>query len=1574
MQSSEYLFQVTQSLNDNLSKTNKTLNKTGDLSQEINKSMTKTKDNSSGLNKSTELWNKSLNKVKSAFNSIKGQLTKIAGLIGGLFSLTAIVQSTKELFLMNQRITDISYQMGHAGENVSQLRKEMLGVQRATGQALSEVEKMYTGLMELRVPQEMLRQLATDGLRFSEVTGAGEESVKNLIGELNRMGGMGADSISNVMANIVQVQREFGMASQSVEALTDHISKTTQWLSNMGKSAGEIEEFQKGTIKLAASFEDVGVKADEAASIVERLLDPGELENNALLYSKLGISIQDAMEGNINPDEVAKGLQGVGKELQNMGGPQASALAQSMGMNLQQLRQMGNMDLSGVTKEMGLAADGSKELAQAQEDQETPARKLQHLWENLKGTISNVLDKFMPVIEKGLNAFAGMSEGILENINNLVDGDFASVLGNIVSTLGKILNLFTNPKTLVAGVLGVLFVFKMIKNKLHSTMTEAGEKLGDGIRRSSPVIEEGVISAMEMASEKSSITFAAKMKSKMREWNDDARERMEETFEYSARMGQSKLREAFTKEDVFAPAKKLNALAARMNEHLAYGVQPLEKQSKQIKIQNERRMESLKFNQTELQNRKNLLTQLKQEADVEHQSILQARELNEEKLKQAKQAGLTAVQLERVKISYDEQNKILDTRAEKLEDYLNKRNQEIISLDGDIKKQYEKDLALLSITQRQEMLNDLAKQREEIETSSLKTLNDQKNEIEKELGFRNEQISLLERAKKVAEESNDSKKAFEINEELRKQNSLRQEQLNMLDETGYSIAEQEKMLENITAKEGPIRESFAMAGDEFYNSIEGTGSKLKAFFNNTMGDPIRNTFEKSIKSAKSSMSAISDMVSLKNIKSKLKEVGDGNLGKGILKSAASASKTIGSGVLKASSKTASGIKKALSGGAKMIGGGMKAALGPIALLGGILMSTLGESGGFKDVIEKLKTFFQGFIEKLQPAIESLMNIILELLDPIMQTLSPILNSLIEELMPIFEMIGGVISDLMKDLMKPGGPLEMLGSAIKELMPVVRDLLMGALETVGKVLSALVPIVLDLVKSLMPIVSSIIKSLMPIFQGVVPALLKVVGALLPIVLKLVNLLLPPLLFVLGTLVSAIGGFIFALGKALGLIPGLGKVGDALTEVGSEVNSAGKEMRDSAAELADSNRGLGEIMDENSRQLALNNQRQKNASRMTDTLSSKMGQNSEVTQNMTAEEISTAVAGMDSTSELRKAVIDNVNAIRDQLKENEENKMKESLIEGMQDFYNDDSMKNFMGRHLSNEIKNNNNFEYQGSGHYRRMTSESQEEYDRLRKEGRIELIRNNANDEVNALLDTLINSGDEDNLNQFLNVLSGVSNSGVREIEKGDFSNFLEGSAEELIEASSSREASRLLEEDLIKTMVRGAGVSDLRELSRTQRNDITQLAEAMAEASINNDKEEMDRLLRERGNLLGKIVAGQMELVEETKSSNENEEDLEGVTTKLYPAIVEASASGMRISEHAREVGGLSAEERTARSSEVAARESERTNTLLEEQTAEQKRANDLEEQRIALERERVQEEAKRRSELRTQSMQVGLG
>jgi len=431
--------------------------------EETNKVASLTNDKISEMEQNLSKGAGVLDKMKGSLNSVVRTFSRVGTTMGSFFAVGGIFDAARGILEVDQNMRNLSFQMGHGATQVKNFRDGVYEVSSATGLANQEISSMFTTFARARIAAGDIERLAEATGHFTQITGASADSAAGLASNLSRVGRLGTDGVENVMKSIVSVQREFGLAANEVEQLTDGMTGVTQMLSQMGKDSAFIENFNKGLARMAGSFTEVGLEANQALDIVNQLLDPSKLEDNALLYAKMGISIQDAISGNINPDQISAGLKDIGMQLQNMSGPQAAAMAAQLGMPLQELRAMAELDLSPTES-------GIESLADASAEQKGPLRMITEFWNSIQNQIAGILSDVLPLLTDGIGKLFKYFQ------NNDVAEFFKNMMGNLQNA-GK----FLKTGLIVAAIGGMMLLFRKLRKNLFSTADATRKSLIAGV-------------------------------------------------------------------------------------------------------------------------------------------------------------------------------------------------------------------------------------------------------------------------------------------------------------------------------------------------------------------------------------------------------------------------------------------------------------------------------------------------------------------------------------------------------------------------------------------------------------------------------------------------------------------------------------------------------------------------------------------------------------------------------------------------------------------------------------------------------------------------------------------------------------------------------------------------------------------------------------------------------------------------------------------------------------------------------------------------------------------------------------
>tara|TARA_Y100000310_G_C20701027_1_gene829902 strand:- start:2626 stop:6087 length:3462 start_codon:yes stop_codon:yes gene_type:complete len=403
MDSVQLSLDIQNSLVDTLRETQQSMNRFNTLLDKSGK-LTKTVDDhwddiSSATKKSAAnvgIFSTALEKVKRVANMAMSPIANI-------FSAAKILDSAKAVLDHNTKMTQLSFRMGEAGKTTQQLSDAMYSLSMRTGITTENAAGLISQLRQARVATGDIEELAVVTTQFSEITGIGADNAGRLAGELVRVGRLGGAQVESVLKTMANVQRNVGMTETEMTQLNESIIQSTRHLANLGKTEADIVRFSKGITNLAGAFTKAGLEAQEATGFIEKMLDPGAIEDNALLFAKLGVSIADVISGDVDIDRLPTAFKELGETLDGMSRPAAAALAQSMGMTYKQA-----MSLSEI---MENTSKSEEELAKMRDEALTPQEKMQKEWVKVQTEVQELMTKLLPYFSKFVEGITGLFGG-----------------------------------------------------------------------------------------------------------------------------------------------------------------------------------------------------------------------------------------------------------------------------------------------------------------------------------------------------------------------------------------------------------------------------------------------------------------------------------------------------------------------------------------------------------------------------------------------------------------------------------------------------------------------------------------------------------------------------------------------------------------------------------------------------------------------------------------------------------------------------------------------------------------------------------------------------------------------------------------------------------------------------------------------------------------------------------------------------------------------------------------------------------------------------------------------------------
>ena len=333
-------------------------NNTRDTQKEINKNLEKQGKIQKDVTAEYKKQNALIENTKELAGEILSNFTKLSLVFTSGGIIGAVAKIVKDSINLDNVTTKLAARMGKMVQK-AELKGAVNSLQAEVGATYESAVEMVSMLASRRYVDN-ITEAAKGANLFNRATGVAEGQVANFVTELNKGAHLTTSSINAMLTGMIKVQQSIGLSEEGMYTATIAIQKAAVNMSAFGKSSSDIQKMANQTTALIGAMEKVGVAAGDAAQLIDKLTDPDRIEDNILLYSQLGISMEDAMSGNFDLKNMDGQLKEMAQRIVDMGPIAGSQFAKSMGMSYKQATQMAKME--------GNEVDQVSEAAQTAEE------------------------------------------------------------------------------------------------------------------------------------------------------------------------------------------------------------------------------------------------------------------------------------------------------------------------------------------------------------------------------------------------------------------------------------------------------------------------------------------------------------------------------------------------------------------------------------------------------------------------------------------------------------------------------------------------------------------------------------------------------------------------------------------------------------------------------------------------------------------------------------------------------------------------------------------------------------------------------------------------------------------------------------------------------------------------------------------------------------------------------------------------------------------------------------------------------------------------------------------------------
>ena len=374
---------------DELKKRKKAVDELKKATKEFNKEQEKegkqTKANTSAIKNATDALKDFNNNIGDTTDALKVLYLKDMVLAGGILGLgKALIDTAVKILTFNSELHRTVINAGKGAAGVEAYSKTVVNLGKSMGATQEDAQKVVKTLAELQYlgSAKEIESAAEASYGLARAFGISHEEVTQNTVELQKWGQVSAQTTTAMYADLMKVAQANGLTKNGVKAI---MKTTTEWsgmLKAFGKTAPmDVQRYNMSLAKTVSALEKVGISAQTSTKLLEDLTDPTQIEANIPAYAALGISITDAISGNIDPEKMGAGLKEFGEKLKQMGPIAGAQYAKAMGVSYKDAIKAASADMAEASQvDMTPEEKSAEAMKQLTEATKSTTEKIQDIF------------------------------------------------------------------------------------------------------------------------------------------------------------------------------------------------------------------------------------------------------------------------------------------------------------------------------------------------------------------------------------------------------------------------------------------------------------------------------------------------------------------------------------------------------------------------------------------------------------------------------------------------------------------------------------------------------------------------------------------------------------------------------------------------------------------------------------------------------------------------------------------------------------------------------------------------------------------------------------------------------------------------------------------------------------------------------------------------------------------------------------------------------------------------------------------------------------------------------------------
>lgn len=267
---------------------------------------------------------------------------------------------------------------------------------------------------------------------FSDATGISAGTIGNFYAKMQATGALTEMSFEKMSASVLGTREKYGLATES---LYDLFEVTQKYALVVGATEEKLINATTRMAEFISAMNSAGVETRTSADLLDKIIDPDRMQENYLLLSKMGLTMEDLNFGD-PMENIQKSLPELKKIAEDIvsipSRIAANEISKMYGYSLEQMREFSNIEFNEAEQAR------QKNTMEYRKEIQTALDGFENIKNSLFGTVAKVFNTFLSPVTKMLGPTGAAMFGVaMFGVMKKIGAMFRKISQNFADDIGK---------------------------------------------------------------------------------------------------------------------------------------------------------------------------------------------------------------------------------------------------------------------------------------------------------------------------------------------------------------------------------------------------------------------------------------------------------------------------------------------------------------------------------------------------------------------------------------------------------------------------------------------------------------------------------------------------------------------------------------------------------------------------------------------------------------------------------------------------------------------------------------------------------------------------------------------------------------------------------------------------------------------------------------------------------------------------------------------------------------------------------------------------------------------------------